>query len=177
MNQATARNCGRFALTARFWNHALMYIIELIKAAVKSMKPAPIKESGRSGTRAVGDKAEDFALAFLRKERGFKLIEQSMSDEDGELDLVGRVKKFEGLVVVEVRARKVGGLKTPFEAVNHSKQVKVVQTADRLLRRAGYHEILRYDVVGVWLDDQSNPTKAEHYPNAFDRSVMRKKRD
>ncbi|MCF6227558.1 MAG: YraN family protein [Planctomycetes bacterium] len=153
-----------------------MYVVELIKATLKSLKPSPVDESGRSATRAVGDRAEEFALGFLRKERGFKLVEQSLSDEDGELDLVGRVKKFEGLVVVEVRARKVGGLKTPFESVNHSKQVKVVTTAERLLRRAGYHEILRYDVVGVWLDDESNPIKAEHYPDAFDRSVTRKRR-
>ncbi|MEE9312795.1 MAG: YraN family protein [Planctomycetota bacterium] len=153
-----------------------MYVIELIKAAVKSLKPVPVDETGRSATRAVGDRAEEFALNFLRKERGFRLVEQSMSDEDGELDLVGRVKKFEGLVVVEVRARKVGGLKTPFESVNHSKQVQVVSTAERLLRRAGFHEILRYDVVGVWLDDESKPIKAEHYPEAFDRSVTRKRR-
>ncbi|MCA8917804.1 MAG: YraN family protein, partial [Planctomycetes bacterium] len=98
-----------------------MFFFELIGALFRELRPRKAEERGRSRTRAVGDAAEEFALGFLKKERGFRLIERGMMDEDGELDLVGRVKGNEGLVVVEVRARKQGGLITPREAVDLKK--------------------------------------------------------
>ena len=82
------------------------------------------------------------------------LVERGMMDEDGELDLVGRVKGNEGLVVVEVRARKEGGMLTPREAVDFKKQQQVVKTAQRLLRRKGFYDVLRFDIVGVYLNDR-----------------------
>lgn len=150
-----------------------MFVIELMQEFWLRLKPKP--QSGRSRTRAQGDEAEAFALAFLKKECGFRLIEQSMSDEDGELDLVGRVKGVEGLVVVEVRARKQGGMVSPRDAVDHNKQVQVVQTARRLLPRRGFHEVLRFDVVGVYLDARGKPLRAEHFPAAFDRRVLQRR--
>lgn len=147
-----------------------MFIIELMQEVWWKLKPKGV--SGRSSSRAVGDRAEAFALEFLRKHRRFKLIEQSMHDEEGELDLVGRMRGVEGLVVVEVRARTQGGMVAPRDAVNLAKQRQVVETAQRLLRRKGYHDVLRFDIVGVELDQQGDPVSAEHVPDAFDRSVL-----
>ena len=152
-----------------------MFFFELIGALFRELRPRKAEERGRSRTRAVGDAAEEFALGFLKKERGFRLIERGMMDEDGELDLVGRIKGNEGLVVVEVRARKQGGLITPREAVDLKKQRQVVETAQRLLRRKGFHDVLRFDIVGVYLNDRDEPIRAEHFENAFDRSVLKKK--
>ncbi|MBK8208446.1 MAG: YraN family protein [Planctomycetes bacterium] len=149
-----------------------MFVIELIQEIWWKLKPRP--QAGRSATRAVGDKAEQFALAYLKKECGFKLIEQGMHDEDGELDLVGRIKGNEGLVVVEVRARTEGGLVSPRDAVDFSKQRQVVETARRLLPRKGFHDVLRFDIVGVWLDQQGAPARAEHFADAFDRNALRR---
>ncbi|MCA8915940.1 MAG: YraN family protein [Planctomycetes bacterium] len=152
-----------------------MFIFELIGAYLKQLRPRKSEVGGRSRTRAVGDAAEEFALAFLKKQSGFRLIQRGMMDEDGELDLVGRVKGNEGLVVVEVRARKEGGLLTPREAVDIKKQRQVVETARRLLPRKGFHDVLRFDVVGVYLNDRDEPTRAEHFENAFDGSVLRRR--
>src|SRR5690606_6016818 len=101
-------------------------------------------------------------------------VERGMMDEDGELDLVGRIKGVEGLVVVEVRARKEGGMLTPREAVDFKKQRQVVRSAERLLRRKGFHDVIRYDIVGVYLNIRNEPVRAEHFENAFDRSVLRR---
>jgi putative endonuclease len=154
----------------------IVFFFELIGALFRELRPRKAEARGRSRTRAVGDAAEEFALAFLKKEKSFKLVERGMMDEDGELDLVGRVKGNEGLVVVEVRARKEGGMLTPREAVDFKKQQQVVKTAQRLLRRKGFHDVLRFDIVGVYLNDRNEPVRAEHFENAFDRGVLKKRR-
>ena len=83
-----------------------MFFLDLIEALIDAAraKLRP-KERAGSATRKRGDLAEDFALAFLQKQ-GFSLIQRNLGDEKGELDLVGHQKGFQGLVVVEVRARR-----------------------------------------------------------------------
>lgn len=152
-----------------------MFVLELFSALLAKLRPNAAGPRGRSSTRAVGDKAEDYALEFLRRKCRFKVIDRNVQDEEGELDLVGRIAGNEGLVVVEVRSRREGGLITPREAVDIHKQRQVVETAHRILRRKGYHDVLRFDVVGVYLDEQGEPTKAEHFPDAFDRGVLRRR--
>ena len=150
-----------------------MFLFELMAAFFEKLRPKREAARGRSRTRAVGDKAEDFALEFLKQQCRFRVVERNLEDEDGELDLVGRIRGNEGLVVVEVRARKEGGMITPREAVDIHKQRQVVHTAQRILRRKGYHDVLRYDVVGVYLNNAGEPVRAEHFPDAFDRSVIK----
>lgn len=152
-----------------------MFFFDLVGALIREIKPRGDNPAGRSRTRAVGDVAEEFALQLLKK-KGFRLIARSMQDENGELDLVGRFRGVEGLVVVEVRARKEGGLLTPREAVDVKKQRQVVDTAYRILRRKGFHDVLRFDIVGVYLSDRNEPTRAEHFPDAFDRGVLKRTR-
>jgi len=152
-----------------------MFFLELVSALFEKLRPKSGAARGRSRTRAVGDKAEDFALVFLRQKCRFRVMDRNVQDEEGELDLVGRIRGNEGLVVVEVRSRKEGGLITPREAVDIHKQRQVVETAHRILRRKGYHDVLRFDVVGVYLNESGEPTKAEHFPDAFDRAVLRKR--
>lgn len=150
-----------------------MFLFELIGGLLDELRPRGRKR-GRSRQRAIGDQAEDFALKYLRSECRFKLVERNVEDEDGELDLVGRIRGNEGLVIVEVRSRTEGGLLTPREAVDLRKQRQVVETAQRILRRRGWHDVLRFDVVGVYLGADGKPTRAEHFADAFDRSVLRR---
>jgi putative endonuclease len=152
-----------------------MFFFDLVGAYFKQLLPRKAVQAGRSRTRSVGDGAEEFALLFLKKEKGFRLVERGMMDEDGELDLVGRIKGNEGLVVIEVRARREGGMITPREAVDFRKQCQVVETAQRLLRRKGFHDVLRFDIVGVYLNDRNEPIRCEHFEDAFDRSVLKRR--
>jgi len=151
-----------------------MFFFELMAAAFEKLRPKREAERGRSRTRAVGDRAEDFAVEFLKQHCRFRVVERNLEDEEGELDIVGRVRGNEGLVVVEVRARREGGMVVPRDAVDIHKQRQVVQTAQRILRRKGYHDVLRFDVVGVFLDDRGEPVRAEHTPAAFDHRVLKR---
>ena len=54
------------------------------------------------------------------------------------------------------------------------KQRQVVETARRLLPRKGFHDVLRFDIVGVYLNDRDEPIRAEHYENAFDAGVLKR---
>lgn len=140
-------------------------LLDLIRAALRELASRSGRR-GRSKTRAAGDRAEEFALRFLKK-AGFRPLMANVGDERGELDLVGRFPDFDGVVVIEVRARKEGGVRTPREAVDRRKQKQVVRTARRVLKRKGVFEPLRFDVVGVYLDDEGEPARAEHFPAAF----------
>ena len=149
-----------------------MFFLDLMEAVIARLRPSRRESRGRSDSRAVGDAAEEYALELLRK-AGFRLIEQSLRDDVGELDFVGKQKGFDGIVVVEVRARKAGGLVEPKDSVNRKKQRQVVKTARRLLPRHGLKGKVRYDIVGVWLDKAGIPTRAERYESAFDASVLK----
>ena len=144
-----------------------MFFLDLIEALIDAAraKLRP-KERAGSATRKRGDIAEDFALAFLQKQ-GFSLIQRNLGDEKGELDLVGRQTGLQGLVVVEVRARRQGGKLSPRESVNRRKQKQVIKTAKRLLKRKSLTGPVRYDIVGVWLNEQNEPVEAERFENAF----------
>jgi len=144
-----------------------MFLLDLIEAVIDAardkLKPRAQKGSAK---RRVGDVAEEFALAFLEKQ-GFSLLERNLGDEKGELDLVGTQRGYDGLVVVEVRARKEGGMMSPREAVDWRKQKQVVRTAKRILKRKSLKGRVRFDIVGVWLDEKGKPTRAERFENAF----------
>ncbi len=144
-----------------------MYFLDLIEALIDAardkLRPREIKGSAK---RRTGDKAEDFALAFL-KSQGFSLLERNLGDEKGELDLVGHQRGYDGIVVVEVRARKEGGLRSPREAVDRRKQRQVVKTAKRLLKRKGLKGPVRFDIVGVHLSETGEPMRAERFERAF----------
>ncbi|CAG1771785.1 hypothetical protein BAC2_01955 [uncultured bacterium] len=144
-----------------------MYFLDLLEALIDAardkLRPREIKGSAK---RRTGDKAEDFALAFLEKQ-GFALIERNLGDEKGELDLVGHQRGYDGIVVVEVRARKEGSMMTPREAVDGRKQRQVVKTARRLLKRKGLRGPVRFDIVGVYLSAEGEPMRAERFERAF----------
>ncbi len=147
-----------------------MFVLDLILAAfdytLGRLFNSSLRKAG-SRTRQTGDKAEAFALAMLQRD-GFSLLEQSLADFRGELDLVGRQRGFDGIVVVEVRSRSEGGMIDPRATVRGTKQRQVTLAAKRLLKRRGLlGQPVRFDIVGVWLNAHGEPVRAEHFVNAF----------
>jgi len=115
----------------------------------------------RSGsTRALGDRAEERAEAFL-KEKGVKVLERNFRCRMGEIDLIG----LEGSTCVffEVKYRKSTGSGRPFEAVGVTKQRKISRTADfyRMKKGLGGDTLFRFDVISILGDEIS------WYKNAF----------
>ncbi len=94
------------------------------------------------------------------------------SEVRGEIDLIG--VDGDALVFVEVKARRTGsvmGPEAPALAVGPRKQAKLRSLAAAWLRDRGYdvprHRHLRFDVIGLRLDDADRVTEYEHLRAAF----------
>jgi len=92
---------------------------------------------------------------------GFSLLERNYifprGVQMGEIDLI--FKKEHELVFVEVKARRNEKFGTPFDAVDSSKQRKLVKTAKLYLHlHPKYQEYdYRIDVAAVDIDNRDNP--------------------
>lgn len=102
---------------------------------------------------------------------GWKVIEHNARTPDGELDLVALDR--DALVFVEVKAARAGraaGPERPVLAVGRGKQLRLRRLAAAWLsgRRAlpGFAQI-RFDVIGIELDDLGRVLEWDHIRNAF----------
>lgn len=116
----------------------------------------PRHELGRHG--------EDLAASHLRAQ-GYKIVARNLVNAVGELDLV--VQRGELVVVVEVKTRSRTG-RSPAEAVNFRKRLKLTQTAALFLKsRKWQNRPTRFDVVEVVCPPGASPI-IHHIPHAFE---------
>jgi len=111
----------------------------------------------------VGKQAERVAAAFLTN-KGYTVVDQNVSYSFGELDLIMWHKEV--LVFCEVKYRKDQSFSLALEAVNRSKQRKIILAAHAYLNK--YHRVMpacRFDVVAI-SGDLKNPA-IEHIEDAF----------
>jgi putative endonuclease len=118
---------------------------------------------GRSAK--LGEKGEWAARRFLRR-KGMAIVERSMRNAFGEIDLVAVDGRTVVFVEVKTRASDIAG--EPAEAVDDDKQRRITSAALAYLRA---HRLLnhaaRFDVVTlIWSPDQAIP-EIEHIENAF----------
>ena len=117
---------------------------------------------GLSERAKVGDRAENFAAAWLARERGFQVIARNWRnprDRRDELDLICR--DGETLVFVEVKARTAGAMVPGFYAVDARKKRVLRRTIEAyLVNLRDKPRTFRFDVVEVALTDSLNPTAA-----------------
>ncbi len=108
----------------------------------------------------LGQKGEDLVLKHYQK-LGYKLLERNYvfphGKQVGEIDLI--FEKNSELVFVEVKARSNSRFGGPFEAVDYSKQRKLVKTAKLYVQ---FHPKLaidnfRIDVAAVNIDNLLEP--------------------
>ncbi|RBP41147.1 YraN family protein [Garciella nitratireducens] len=112
----------------------------------------------------IGKMGEREAAKFLKK-KGYHIIQSNFRCRFGEIDLIARHK--DTLVFIEVKTRKNNLYGTPGQAVNKTKQKKIVKTALYYLKRNDlYDENVRFDIVEVWQHDHK--VKSIHViSNAF----------
>jgi len=117
----------------------------------------------------LGEKGEDMAAAFLKKE-GYKIVEQNYRTPFGEIDIIA----YDGseLVFVEVKARKNPTFAVPQLAVNRKKQQHIVKSAMSYISSKKIKDRgLRFDVIAISIfDDTKN---IELFKNAFEPDNMR----
>ncbi|OGE73607.1 MAG: YraN family protein [Candidatus Doudnabacteria bacterium RIFCSPLOWO2_02_FULL_42_9] len=108
----------------------------------------------------LGEQGERLVEQYY-KQRGYKLLERNYifphGKQMGEIDLI--FIKDQELVFVEVKARSSNQFGTPFEAVDFSKQRKLVKTAKLYLKTKPQFVDYNYriDVAAVDIDNSENP--------------------
>jgi putative endonuclease len=129
--------------------------------------PARVRNwfAGRFPEKSLGDRGEDAAAKFLKRQ-GYYILVRSLDSPLGELDIVavdGRT-----VVFVEVKTRRSDDAGRPEEAIDQRKEQRMTQAAlgylksNRLLNYSS-----RFDVISItWPADARTPT-IEHYKNAF----------
>lgn len=121
------------------------------------------------GPQSLGARGERLAAKYLRR-KGYAILARGARDRRlGEIDLIavdGRT-----VVFVEVKTRTSHDKGHPAEAVDATKQSRIVRLALRYLRR---HDLLenaaRFDIVAITWPDAQRPPTIEHFPNAFEPS-------
>lgn len=107
--------------------------------------------------KQLGQKGEQQAAAFLVS-RGYKILGQNIRYDFGEIDILAQ-DKDQTVVVVEVKAKISDDICEPHEAVNTSKQHKLLRLARTVEALYPDHPI-RIDVISI-VEDQ-----IEHIKNA-----------
>lgn len=111
-----------------------------------------------------GTLGEVYAARYLR-EHGYRILAANYRSRFGEIDLIASDDEF--LVFAEVKTR-TGDFQRPCEAVDRSKQRKIIRTAACYLANSSYALQPRFDVLEVYLNKKDADVKEiNHMINAF----------
>ena len=118
--------------------------------------------------RLLGNRGEDTAAAYLKRQ-GLKILARQHRNHYGEIDLIARDGKQ--IVFVEVKTRSGADHGRPEDAVNDTKQRKIVQAALCWLKqKRRLRQPVRFDIVSILWPDPDREPLVNHYPNAFESS-------
>jgi len=119
----------------------------------------------------VGQRAEEKAAVYLKKEKGFRILARNWRSGKDEMDIIARDKDV--LVFVEVRARQSKALVPGYHTVNARKKKALRRCALSYLRQMRTPaEHYRFDIVEIGL--QKEEVESLHY---FDNIPLFRARD
>lgn len=116
----------------------------------------------------IGKLGEDFCCRILEKE-GYKISRRNFHTRYGEADIIAENETE--ILFVEVKTRKLSTKAMPREAVNISKQRKLILTAMFFLQNNPAEKTPRFDVFEIW-HNGTGITNYNHLKNAFDLSAL-----
>ena len=116
-------------------------------------------------SRKTGLWGEIYASRYLR-EHGYTMIAANYRTRFGEIDVIVRNKKY--LCFVEVKTRGEGAIAQPKEAVDLSKQKKIIAASELFMKSNKYKLQPRYDVCELWIDESFKVTKINYIENAYE---------
>lgn len=122
----------------------------------------------------LGERGERVAVRFLRRSK-IKVIERNVRFHEGEIDVVAVDDRT--VVFVEVKTRSSRTKGEPWEAVDRTKQQRIIDAADVYLQREGLQEQkVRFDIVSIYWPPEKKIPEIEHLKDAFvdsDRVILR----
>lgn len=109
-----------------------------------------------------GKKSEILAEKYL-VERGYLILFKNIRVGRYEVDLVCQDKDV--IVFVEVKSLVSSRIKNPYDAVTHSKQMRIIKVADTILKEHFPVNEARFDIISIVITN--GKPQFEHLKNAF----------
>lgn len=109
-----------------------------------------------------GKKSEILAEKYL-VERGYLILFKNIRVGRYEVDLVCQDKDV--IVFVEVKSLVSSRIKNPYDAVTHSKQMRIIKVADTILKKHFPVNEARFDIISIVITN--GKPQFEHLKNAF----------
>lgn len=117
--------------------------------------------------KTFGNLGEDATVKYLKKNR-YIILERNFNVHGGEIDIIA--KKGDYVVFVEVKTRSTDDYGGGLEAVNYTKQQRMIKAAQVYLLKLGADVPARFDVVvvnGFMKGKKFVVENIEHIENAF----------
>jgi len=126
-----------------------------------------VPEMKKTKKKDIGFIGEDLAINFLEK-NGYEILERNYKCRYGEIDLIARIE--DRLVFVEVKLKKGESYCKAIEAVDYSKQKKIIKSALNYIQENNIENLgIQFDIIGIELED-GKPPSIIHIKNAFEPS-------
>ena len=97
-------------------------------------------------SRVIGNAAENAAAEWIKKNKGYIVLERNYSCAAGEIDIIAKDK--DTTVFIEVKYRKNTKKGYPSEAVTETKQKRIIRTAMAYVSEKNTENI-RFDVAEI----------------------------
>lgn len=118
--------------------------------------------TNKNKAKMLGDIGEKQAKIYLQN-KGYKIITTNYHSRYGEIDIIAKNQKY--IIFVEVKARKLGSMVNPIEAVNYPKRLKIIKTASEYLYKNNIDLQPRFDIIAIL--NNSSDSDITHIENAF----------
>ncbi|MCX4360421.1 YraN family protein [Mucispirillum schaedleri] len=105
-----------------------------------------------------GKDGEEKACNYLKSKK-YKILEKNYRCLYGEIDIIAKYNNT--LVIIEVKYRKSAKFGKGYEAVNYTKQQKIIKTLQYYINEKNVKMPVRFDVISI--DDN----EITHIENAF----------
>ena len=110
-----------------------------------------------------GKFGESLAVDFLKKS-GFQILQRNWRYKRAEIDIIA--KDDEVLVFIEVKTRTSTNFGEPAEFVTSRKEQLIIDAAAAFMESINHEWEIRFDVIGVVLQ-QGSPPDIRHHRDAF----------
>lgn len=117
-----------------------------------------------TSTRAIGNRGEDIAVAFLES-KGFTILERNYTFERSEIDIIAQ---DDGTIVfVEVKLRRSTHFGRPEEFVDDKKIQYIYRAAEGWMYERCIQQVpVRFDVIAI-IDTKNDQPQINHLIDAF----------
>ena len=141
-----------------------------VRSKSVAAKPQHLNSVSPKEKDVLGRAGEKAAVDFLR-EKGYKILQQNYLLPDGEIDIVAQ--DGQTLVIVEVKTRKNNNFGKPYEAINETKQRRMMKLARQFMFRFRMLRLpVRFDIVSI-TGTSSEDFELKHFAEAFNPKDLR----